>query len=455
MIKFTSKSTKEIQMSMPPRIVGRVQSISTGYAPRAGQVLLHKRLKRFNVLMLHRRFGKSVFAINEMIDQALRNMKPYPVYGYFAPTFTLVEEIAWSYFKQFLKDVPDVDYNQQKLRIKIFRKNMGDHITIQLKSTDSINAAVGKYYDGTVLDEYQDINPIFFNKLMPTLSDRKGWLIILGTPRGDDDLTKKLNAFKDHASWYTCKIRASESGVISEEELEIQRASMLPEQYELEFECNESAALVGSYYGSIMEELLSTNKIGIYPHDPSFEVDTAWDLGMSDLNTIWFVQQVHGEVRVIDYLSNNGKGFDFYVGEMFKKKYVYRYHYLPHDIRVRELGSTTGTTREDSLYSLGIQRGSVVIAEKLSPLEGINVVRMLLPRCTFNLATTEEGVKCLRNYQRVYDPMKQVYAKTPMHNWASHGADGFRTLALALKPPSSEIRRNSLPQQAITEYNCF
>lgn len=440
-------------MGIPPRIVGKVREISTGYTPRPGQAVLHRKLKRFNVLMLHRRFGKSVFAINEMIDQALRNNKKYPVYGYFAPTFNLVEEIAWGYFQQFLKEVPGVEFNQQKLRIKIHRQQLGDHITIQLKSTDQLTAAIGKYYDGVVLDEFQDTNPIFFNKLMPTTSDRQGWMIILGTPRGDDDLTRKLNMFKDNPQWFTCKVRASESGVIPPEELEIQRLSMLPEQYELEFECNETAALTGSYYGTIIEQLHNDKRIGIYPHDPNFEVDTGWDLGMNDLNTIWFVQQIRGEVRIIDYITDSSKGLGHYVSELYKKPYVYRYHYLPHDVKVRELGS--GLTREETLYNLGLKRGSIVIADKLGVLDGINAVRQLLPTCTFNEVTTELGLKCLRNYQRKYDDKKQTFLKEPLHNWASHGADGFRTLAVALKPPTKDMIRNSLPQQAIVDYNIF
>jgi len=440
-------------MSLPPKNIGRVKNVSTGYIPRSIQALLHNKLKRFNVLMCHRRFGKSVFAINEMIDQALRCNQMYPIYIYYAPTYSLVEDIAWAYLKQFLKDVPGVEWNQQKLRAKIDRPDRGDHIIIQLKSADSLTSAIGRYADGVVLDEYQDINPIFFNKLMPMLADRKGWMIILGTPRGDCDLTIKLNMFKSTAGWFTCKIKASESGVISQEELDIQRMSMLPEQYALEFECDETAAMIGSYYGSDVEKLIEGKRVGVYPHDPSFECETAWDLGMSDLNTIWIIQQIRGEVRVIDYISDNGKGLDHYVGLLYKKRYIYSRHYMPHDIRVRELG--TGVTREQTLYNLGIPQGTIHVAEKMGVLDGINAVRMLLPRCTFDEPNTTEGLKCLRNYQRVHDAIKQTFSRTPLHNWASHGADAFRTLAVAIKPPMEQMRRNRLITQASADYNVF
>jgi hypothetical protein len=364
-----------------------------------------------------------------------------------------VEEIAWGYFQQYLKDIPEVEFNQQKLRVKIPRPWLGDHITIQLKSTDNPDSTVGKYYMGVVLDEYQSMNPVVFNRLLPTLSDYSGWCIIIGTARGDNDLSKKFKMFSNDSNWFCKKIKASESGVISDEELSILRANMLPEEYAQEMECDESAALIGSYYGGLMEQADKEGRIGIYSHDPSIEVDTAWDLGMSDNNTIWFIQQKNGRVFAVDYITNNGKGLSFYVAEMMKKPYVYRHHYLPHDVKVRELG--TGRTREDTLYELGLKRNSIVIAEKLGKLDGIKAVRNLLPKCFFNVVTTEEGLKCLKNYQREFDSKMQTFRTNPLHNWASHGADAFRTLAVAIKPESDMIKQRQIITQANTEYNPF
>lgn len=440
-------------MSQAPRIVGKVQQVSTGYVPRPFQKILHNHLKRFNVLLMHRRFGKSVFAINETIDKALRCTHKYPVYGYFAPTFQLVEEIAWGYFQQFLKNVPGVEFNQQKLRVKIPRPWLGDHITIQLKSTDNPDSTIGKYYMGVVLDEYQSMSPVVFNRLLPTLSDYQGWCIIIGTARGDNDLSKKFKEFSSNPNWFCKKIRASESGVLPQEELDILRSTMLPEEYAQEMECDETAALIGSFYGTLIEQAIKEGRVGIYSHDPGIEVDTAWDLGMNDLNTIWFIQQKGGRVFVIDYLSDSGKGLSHYVSELMKKPYVYRYHYLPHDVKVRELG--TGKTREDTLYDLGIKRNSIVIAEKMGKLDGINAVRNLLPKCSFDELRTEQGLKCLKNYQREFDAKLQTFKPTPLHNWASHGSDAFRTLAVAIKPESDMIRNTIATTQAITEYNPF
>lgn len=439
-------------MGMPPKVTGKVLNFDTGYRPRPFQKLLHQRLKRFNVLVLHRRFGKSVFAINEIIDRALRTKNPNPVFGYFAPTFTLVEEIAWAYFKQFLKDIPGVEFNSAKLRITIQRPWLNDYVTIQLKSTDNPDSAIGKYYDFVVLDEYQSISPEFFPKLLPTLSDRKGGLLILGTPRSRNDLYDKHQLAKKFPNeWYTLVLKASESGVIPQEELNIQRASMLEEEYLQEFECSFTSALVGSYYGKVMEELEQKGQITSVNYDPHLDVDTFWDLGMDDSTTIWFVQQGRDGVRIIDYLEDNGKSLAHYVGEINRKPYNYRYHTFPHDVRVREMG--TGKSREEILRSLGIRQ--LDVAPKLPINDGINAVRMLLPTCWFDKTKCHKGLEALRFYQREYDSTNKKYKDKPKHDWASHGCDAFRVLAMCLKPPTNQLKRLSLPRKVNSDYNIF
>lgn len=451
-------------MGLPPKIVGKVQEISTGYTPRTHQKWLHGKLKRFNVLVFHRRFGKSVFAINEMIDRALRNTKSYPVYGYFAPTFSLVEEIAWVYFQEYCKDIPGVKFNQQKLRITIDRPEYGDFITIQLKSTDKPDSVIGKYYDGAVLDEYQSMDPDVFNKLFPTLSDRQGWLIIIGTARGTNDLYRKHElAKKNPGEWFTMVLKASETKIIPESELALARAAMLPEQYEQEYESSFSSALVGSYYGSILEEMTRNKQIRRVLHDPALDVDTSWDLGMDDSMTIWFVQQLGSEKRIIDYYEFNGKGLDHYINFMNKKPYVYRYYIMPHDIEVRELG--TGKSRKEVLISFGIKEHQIIVVPKMDPRDRINAARLALPTFYINdtgwtdergkLNGCAQGLDALRNYARSYDQKTQKFSDKPDHNWASHGADSFGTLCFGLKPPGDPARMNKMYTTAKTEYNIY
>ena len=105
-------------------------ALATGYVPRPLQAPLHANLKRFNVIVCHRRWGKTVFSVNELIDQALRNMKENPQYAYIAPTYGQAERIAWNMLKKYTSQIPGVEYNESKLRCVIPRPERKDFITI-------------------------------------------------------------------------------------------------------------------------------------------------------------------------------------------------------------------------------------------------------------------------------------------------------------------------------------
>jgi len=157
--------------------------IGTGYKPREIQAYLHRNLKRFSVIVAHRRLGKSVFCVNEVIDRALSNNKKNPIYAYIAPNYSQVERIAWTYFKEFLKDYPGMIVNEAKLRITLPREK--DKITIYLLGAEKPESLRGIYLDGCVLDEYSEMSPIIWGQVVrPALTDRLGWCIFISTPRG-------------------------------------------------------------------------------------------------------------------------------------------------------------------------------------------------------------------------------------------------------------------------------
>src|SRR5688572_21328075 len=111
--------------------------LSTGYTPRPLQDELHRSLKRFNVLPLHRRFGKTVFAVNDKIDRALTNYLKNPQYAYLAPYHGQAKRVAWEYFKEYTKGFPDIVVNEAELRIDIPRPNMKDKIRFLLLGADN------------------------------------------------------------------------------------------------------------------------------------------------------------------------------------------------------------------------------------------------------------------------------------------------------------------------------
>ena len=198
----------------------------------------------------------------------------------------------------------------------------------------------------------------------------------------------------------------------------------------------------GAYYSAEMREARAEDRIRDVKYDKSKGVITAWDLGVGDSTSIWFAQMVNTEVRLIDYYEGSGVGLEHYAKVLQDKGYVYDSHILPHDVRVRELGS--GMSRLEVLADLGIR--DVEIAPQLNIDDGIQKVRSMLPNCWFDGKKTEKGIDSLVNYSRDWDENGKTWRLRPRHDWASHGADAFRYLAIGYRPNVSDwgapIKRN-------------
>lgn len=435
-------------------MINDIKVISTGYTPRPLQDEMHLNRRRFNVLVLHRRCGKTVFAINDMLDLAQRNTLKNPQYAYIAPYHGQAKRIAWEYFKEYTKMIPGVSYNEAELRLIIPRPSRQDKITIYLLGADNPTSILGMYFDGVNLDEYAEMDPQVWSRVLrPTLSDRAGWATFTGTPRGQNHFHDVLQIAKRNESgdWYWKVARASETKIIDASELKESRQAMSPEEYEQEFECSFTAALIGAYYGKEMEEAENSKRVTAVPYEPSALVDTAWDLGIDDTTCIWFMQQVGREIRAIDYLEDAGQGLPFYAEALRKRGYKYGEHFMPHDAQARDL--STGKSRIEIMRTLGITPTRVV--PKLSVEDRINAARMLIPKIWFDQVKCARGIASLKNYERKYDTKNKIFLSAPLHNWASHGADSFGYYALGYRDEAKKTARLSLPRQTESDYDIF
>lgn len=388
-----------------------------------------------------------------MIDQALRCTLKNPVYAYIAPTYGAAKRIAWQYLKDYTKDIPDVEPNEAELKITLHRPALKDKIVITLLGAENPNSLRGIYLDGVVLDEYAVMNPdVFTHVVRPALSDRRGWAIFISTPSGTNHFYEMYQYAKNKDDWFRALYRADETGLVPASELEAAKQLMGDSVYEQEFLCSFSAALVGAYYGKEMEVLENTGRIAKVPYDAAVPVVTAWDLGISDTTCIWFVQLVGKSIHVIDYLENSGSGLDYYVKELTSRPYNYSEHILPHDAEARDL--STGKTRTETLKTMGLK--NISIAAKLSVEDGINASRLLLQKTWMDAEKCKRGIDALKNYERKWDSKNQIYQARPLHNWASHGADAWRTLAVGLdenRPDEQALSR--LPRQTSSSYNIW
>jgi phage terminase large subunit len=398
------------------------------YAPRPHQVEIHEKLKRFNALVCHRRFGKTVLCINQLISSALRSKLEAPRFAYIAPQLKQAKAVSWDFLLRYSEPFR-VSANIAETRVDLF-----NGARVSLYGADNPDALRGIYLDGVVMDEYAQMAPKTWTEVVgPALSDRKGWAIFIGTPKGRNAFYDLYEKALTNPEWFAAMFKASESGVLDDDELARWKATMSPEEYAQEFECSFQAANMGAYYGKQMSDAETDKRITRVPWEPTVPVTTAWDLGIDDATAIWFVQQVAKEVRIIDYYETSGEGLAHYAAHLRSKPYAYGDHLLPHDAAVKELG--TGKSRVEVLQSLGIQP-TVVPVQRIE--DGINAVRMLLPRCWFDAEKCAQGIKALGQYQREWVDKLGTWRSAPRHDWSSHAADAFRYLASGLKPPVSE-----------------
>jgi len=420
------------------------------YRPRELQAEMHNNLKRWNVLVMHRRFGKTVFAVNHMIKHVLTCPLPRPRVALIAPTFTQAKRISWDYVKHYAGVIPGVTFNETELRADF--PNNG---RIMLLSGENPDALRGIYLDLCVFDEYGMQNPRVWGEVVrPALSDREGAAIFLGTPAGHNhffDILQQAKEQEEEGSdqWYWKIAKASETKVVKELELDAAKMQMTPEQYDQEYECSFTAAIIGAYYGKLLAALDDENRITRVPYDPALPVHTAWDLGINDSTAIWFAQVYRGgAVNVIDYYENSGVGLDHYAEVLRQKDYHWGDHLAPHDIEVRELG--TGKSRLETAFGLGIR---FKVIPKMKIADGINAARMLIPKCYFDREKCNEGLEMLRQYRQEWDDRKRMFRDQPRHDFTSHSADAFRYLALGLE---NRTKMTKAPQfVAVNEYNPF
>lgn len=398
------------------------------YSPREPQFAIHKMMaeKRFSVVVAHRRMGKTVAALNEIIKDAVQNQKEAPRYAYIAPTYGQAKRVAWDYLLKYtlpLQATPNIS----ELRVDFWGRR------IQLHGSDNPDSLRGQYFDGVILDEIGDQDPkIWTDIIRPAISDRLGWVLFLGTPKGNNHFKDLRDQAEAEEGWGFLEFKASQTNLIAEAELKAARKEMGEDKYQQEFECSFNAAVEGSYYGSLINDLEEKGRLCHIERDDLCRTYTAWDLGVSDSTAIWVVQAVNQEYRVLDFVENHGVGLDWYVNWIKENRWHTAEHILPHDVEVRELG--TGRSRKEMLQEAGLQ---ITVAPRLSVADGIQAVRRILPKCWFNLPQVRQGLDALRNYRREFEEKRNVFYDKPLHDWASHASDAFRYLAVGISETSS------------------
>ena len=457
--------------------------VTIPYAPRKWAQPFHASFQRWAALVLHRRAGKTTAVLNHHQRAALDNDRETRRLKFLAPELTAREITqllkrrtywhvmptfrqgkltgAWDTLKEISRVVPGSKPNESELLVKYPNGNK-----VQIIGADNPDSLRGPGLSGVSMDEFSQIAPKAFSEVLSkALADHLGYAVFSGTIQGYDQLYKTYEAAKDNAEWFSLwqdvdrSLETEEGATITalaqameDDRKLVLQGLMSQAEFDQEWYLSAEAAIKGAFYGDEMRWLRENGHILRVPYDPSLPVNTDWDLGI-DAMAIWFTQSTKmGEIRVIDYHEDVGGGLDECIkavkGQTLattdkereansrRGAYTYGEHWAPHDIETREISS--GLTRKKIAFNMGI---NFRVVQKRAVDEGIVAVQHILKRCYFDETHTSKGLEVLRHYRKTYNQRVDQFTATPVHDWASHGADAFRGLAVRHRPPVEKTIR--------------
>ena len=404
--------------------------------------------KRYFYQIWHRRSGKDKTNIADVVPRRL--IKDPCQVKYVYPTSVMGRGHLWEAIDKdgfkFINHIPrelrvgDANSTRMVINVKNGTNTDSQFQIVGANHPDSLRGGGAKLF---VFSEWAEHDPYAWDVVEPILRENDGIAVFNTTPKGDNHARALLEYAKGSDKWWTQTLTVDDTKVFTKNDMEALvidvvkrfeangRSRGEAEAYiQQEYYCSFDAPVLGSYYGASIKKAEEEKRITHVPHQQGISVSTYWDLGIDDSMTIWFLQVVGQELHFIDYYENSGEGLPHYAKYLQDKSYVYDHHNAPFDIEARELGS--GKSRKEVAAKLGIR---FRVAPKLRIEEGINAGRTIFSQCWFDKEKCHRGIQALKNYKKEWDDKNMVYRKHPLHNWASHGADAFRTFAVTYRKP--------------------
>jgi phage terminase large subunit len=417
------------------------QKIALPFTPRFWQAQLIDDPAPRIVAVVHRRAGKSTALMWRGFKVAITCKRPLPRVLHILPLSVMWTRTGlWDQAVRAADAIPGTQVRRSEMAIRL--PNGG---TWQAGGADNPDSWRGGHADEIIVDEFDDTPQSMVPLVLePMLADRNGSLVRSGTPKGRGVLQAAYDKARLLPGYSRYLLDYKMTGALSDEVIERLKLEMSDEEFNQEMCCSFASPNSGSYYGKLMDDCEREGRITSVPHDPALKVWTSWDIGIDDSTAIWFAQITRGgEWHLVDYLEDSGAGFDHYARLLSQRQYVFEKHILPHDAKARELGS--GRSRIETLHSLGVRPTRVL--EQSGVADGINAVRMALPRCWFDAEKCAKGIKALRSYHREWNEGAQAWKASPVHDHASHGSDSFRYMSLGVRETTATLDTSIFDQQ--------
>lgn len=442
----------------------RVLIPANGWRPRDYQkpawLAWEQGIKR-SLLIWHRRAGKDELSLQKFAVAS--QLKPAN-YWHCLPQYEQARKAIW----EAVNPHTGKKRIDEAFPVEIRKRTDNSSMVVEFKTgavyrvvgSDNPDSLVGAPPLGIAFSEWALSNPTAWGLLQPILLENGGWADFITTPRGRNHVFGMFNMARNNPNWFCQKLTVDDTHQVSAEQIEEARkeyeslygkeaADALIQQ---EYWCSFEAAILGAYYGKEMALAEHDGRLGEFDVWKDWPVHTAWDLGASrssasDSMAIWFWQAVPGDkgktlIRVVDYLSGAGYSIQHYAKiikeRSEQREYARGTDFVPHDARVPEMTSSGKDGKAKLRIEVMIECGlkpKVVADHKV--IDGISAVRQIFPRVHFD-ERCGDGLECLRQYQTEWDDDKKVFKPTPLANWAAHGADAFRYLAIAFRDLKQE-----------------
>lgn len=386
------------------------------------------------VLIWHRRAGKDDVALNVAAVEAMREVGEY---WHMLPEAAQSRKAIWEAVdphtgKRRIDQAFPLELRETTRETDMMIRFINGSVW-RVVGSDNYDSLVGTTPRGIVFSEFALAKPAAWDYLRAILAANGGWAMFITTPRGDNHAKQLYDYGLTAEGWFSQRLTVDETGVFTQDQLDRELAEMQdrhgPEDglalFDQEYRCSFVAPLIGSYYARLIEAAEKQGRVGTVAIDPRHPVHSAWDLGVADSTAIWCFQVTPNGIRVVDYFEATGQGIEYYA-EWLDKKGYHGKDLLPHDARQRMPIGNPPRTRIEIMLELGRK-------PQLVPLhhvpDGISAVRKTLPLCIFDTKCAP-GLRALRNYRRQWNDDRKIFADAPLHDWASHGSDAFRTLAM-------------------------
>ena len=381
----------------------------------------------------HRRAGKDSCSLQLA---AIGSQQRVGAYWHMLPTAKQGRKVIWEGIDKFGRRMIDQAFpkeirasiNDTEMRIKL--KNGSIY---QVVGSDNYDSLVGANPVGVIFSEYSIANPTSWDYVRPILAENNGWAVFIYTSRGKNHGYSLYNMAKDNDKWHCALLTANDTfdregnPIISDQVIQDERdAGMSEEKIQQEFYCSWDVGMEGAFYTKELNIMEAEGRLRDIPHDPAKPVQTWWDIGFRDATSVIFTQEDdNGHPVGINYMEKRNMSLADMIREVRSFPYNYDQHFGPHDLEQHDWA--TGKTRLEMASLLGFQ---FEVVPKIDIASGIDAVRAMLKKMSMDKVACVRLWECLTSYQREYDENAKIFKDKPLHNWASHGADAARYLAV-------------------------